>query len=171
MNPIRNYSTNININNYSLHKINDFKTLYILPNIYLDDAFCLAFLKVLLTLDPDTNYSLELCACLHTNNKNKKFIPNYPGMNGIYNNSNEHYIKYLKFRDSVTSLFKYKGYVNVLSNSFNINELENGVEEYVYTIFSFTRDNIFEYAGFDLDKPSKQWIEYKKPVILIINKI
>jgi hypothetical protein len=170
MNTIRFYSTNPYTNNYSLHKINDFKTLYILPNIQLEDAFCFALLEIFLTLDPDTNYSLETCACLHTNDKNKKFIPNYPGMIGIYNNSNEHYIKYLQFRDSVTSLFKYKGYVNVLSNSFNINELENGVEEYVYNIYYFTRDNMFEHAGFDFDKPSKQWIEHRKPVILIINK-
>jgi hypothetical protein len=157
MNKIRNYSTNFNSPGLlNSHKINDFKTLYILPSVELDDALCHALLKVFLSLDPDANYSLETCVCLHTNNKNKKFIPNYPGMNGIYNNSNEHYVKYLKFRDRVTSLLKYKGYVNMLSNSFNINKLENGVEEYAYNIYYFTQDRAYKKTGFDLENPGNE---------------
>jgi hypothetical protein len=81
MNPIRFYSTNTNIN---MHKINDFKTLYVLPSIELDDTFCIALQKALLNLDSDAVYNFEFYVCTHTNYSDKKFLPLYPGMNNIY---------------------------------------------------------------------------------------
>lgn len=147
MNTIRFYSTNTNIN---MHKINEFKTLYILPHIELDDPFCIALQKILLSLDPNAIYNFEFYANTHTNYKDKKFLPSYPGMSNIYQDNDEHFTKYIKFRDYNRALFKFKGYTNVLSNSY-VTELEEGIVEYVYSAYLYIKSKIYV-------KP-----EYEKP--------
>jgi hypothetical protein len=167
MNTIRLYSTNINSQELlNSHKINDFKTLYILPSIELDDPFCIALQKTLSSLDSDAIYNFEFYACTHTNYSDKKFLPSYPGMNNIYQDNDEHFIKYIEFRDYVRTLFKFKGYTNVLSNSY-VTDLEEGIVEYVYNAHLHIKSKI--YVKPEYEKP-KQWFEYKKPIIFIATK-
>ena len=164
MNTTRFYSTNTNIN---MHKINEFKTLYILPHIELDDPFCIALQKTLLSLDSNAVYNFEFYASTYTNYKDKKFLPSYPGMNETYKDNDEHFIRYIKFRDYARAFFKYKGYTNVLSNSY-VTDLEEGAEEYTYNVYMHIRRKI--YVKTEFDNNPKIWYEYKKPIIFIATK-
>lgn len=92
---IRNYSTNktnINTSNISISKINDYKVLSILPSPGYVDNFCIELHKILLSLDPTSNYILEFCVFMYTTKKNKWFIPLYPGMAELYNQNMEYFI-------------------------------------------------------------------------------
>lgn len=164
MNTIRFYSTNTNIN---MHKINEFKTLYILPSIELDDPFCITLQKALLSLDSNAIYNFGFYAYTHTNYNDKKFLPSYPGMNDIYKDNDEHFIRYIEFRDYARSLFKYKGYTNVLNNSY-VTDIEEGAVEYVFNVYLYIKRKI--YVKVEFEKKPKQWFEYKKPIIFIATK-
>jgi hypothetical protein len=175
MNIIRSYSTNTNINFYNSqgplneHKINEYKTLYILPSSEQSDGFCHELYKILLNLDPDKVYKLECCMYLYTNNKNKQFIPTYSGMSDIHNDNNRNYfISYLKFlEDEIKSQYKFKGYTNILNNSFSLNKLDIKVEDYVYNTFAYIIDKQHQINHSETDKG---YFEYKRPIFLIINK-
>lgn len=150
-----------------MHKINEFKTLYVLPSIELDDTFCIALQKALLNLDSDTVYNFEFYVCTHTNYSDKKFLPLYPGMNNIYQDNDEHFIKYIEYRDYIRALFKYKGYTNVLTNTY-VTDIEEGAVEYAYNAYLHIKNKI--YVKFEFEKKPKQWFEYKKPIIFIATK-
>lgn len=164
MNTIRFYSTNnTNINNPN--KINASKTLYILPSIMSDDIFCTELFKIFLSLDPDKKYKFNFSMCIHTNNKNKQFIPTYPGMSNIYNDSNtEYFIYYKKWLEQVTSGFKFKGYINILNNTIDIKNCQG--EQYAFNTYGY----LGKKAG-DVNSKGQEFMEYKRPVILIINKL
>jgi len=166
MNTIRFYSTNTNIN---MHKINEYKTLYVLPSSEQSDGFCHELHKILLSLDPDKDYKLECCMYLYTNNKSKQFIPTYKGMGDIHNDNNRNYfISYLKFlEEDIKPQYKFKGYTNILNNSFNSSQLDTSIEDYIYNTFAYIIEKTHQNYDSETDKG---YLEYKRPILLIINK-
>lgn len=157
-----------------MHKINANKSIYILPNTLDHDKCLIEIHKILLSLDSTFKYNLEFCVCIHTNNSGKKFIPTYPGMSNIYDDSKyEYFVVYARIAESIKATFKFKGYVNILSNTLNFNEPDVDLSEYTYYLFYHVNNKIREFQKeFNMDSENnKHWVEYKRPLILIINKI
>lgn len=175
MSTMRFYSTNNNINNHiqeglellNSHKINASKTIYLLKPIEASDAFCHELVKVFLSLEPNNKYKLDYCMSLFTN-KNKQFIPTYPGMSDLYNDNNKGYfIGYKMYlEEHIYPKYKFKGYINMLNNSVKINELEGEIDRYVYETFTFLRRKIAE-----INKTQQDYYDFKRPFVLIINKL
>lgn len=172
MNTIRLYSTNINISNsqelLNSHKINVSKTIFILNPIELSDAFCHELVKVLLSLEPDKRYKLEYCMPLFTNNNKKQFIPTYPGMSDLFNDNNKGYFigHKLYLEEYIYTKYKFKGYTNMLNNSVNINDLDGQIDIFVNETFIFLRRKIAE-----MNIKQQEYYDFKRPFVLIINKI
>ncbi len=167
---IRTFSTNktnINTSNINISKINDYKVLSILPSIEYTDNFCIELHKILLSLDPTFTYTLEFCLFMYTTKKNKGFIPLYSGMPELYDQKIEYFIKRKQYWEQIKSEYKFKGYVNILSNTININELDIEIDYYAWVLFSCITNNIRE-ANSD---PQKEIIEDMKPLVLIIKKV
>lgn len=170
MNKIRNYSTNINSQGLlNSHKINVNKTIYILSPLEISNAFCNELDEVLSSLEPNKKYKLEFCMALYTNKK-KQFIPTYPGMNDLFNDYNKGYYRgqILMLEQFVYSKYKFKGYISLLNNTVNINDLDDPAKmaEFVFETYRYLKHKIN-----DTNVLFQEYYDFQRPFVLIINKI